>query len=225
MRRLRILVVAMAGWALCVQPAAAHIQVRPTVSAPGDPVLFQLVVPGERDDARTVEVALQMPKGVLPFSWEDTPGWRRKIEKASDGSVDVVRWRGRLDKDGFARFAFLASTPEQEGEIQWKAIQTYDDGKKSSWIGSPNSENPAAVTRVSRSAPRENAGGEGQDGGGGAEPEATPTATAAAATTDDDGEDDDGGGGSTAALIVGGLGLVLGASALALTLQSRRRPT
>jgi hypothetical protein len=70
------------------------VQIRPTEAAPGDSVMFQLVVPGERD-ARTVEVAVQIPEGVLPFSYEDTPGWRRTVTFADDGSTDVVRWRGR----------------------------------------------------------------------------------------------------------------------------------
>ena len=182
MIRLALPIAAVLALALAT-PAAAHVQVRPALAAPGDPVLFQVIVPGERD-AKTVEVSLQIPKDVLPFSWEDTPGWERTVKEAADGSIDTVTWRGELAEDGFARFSFLASTPEQEGEISWKSLQTYDDGTVARWIGAPDSENPAAVTRISASAPRENAGGESgeAEGAAAATPGSAATATPAAAT-------------------------------------------
>lgn len=153
----------LAGLAmLAAAPAAsAHIQVTPPTAAPGDPILFQLLVPNERSDA-TVGIDLKIPKGVLPFSFEDTPGWRRTSTKAADGSVDVVRWKGRLPASGFVRFSFLASTPEQTGELSWKAVQRYAGGTAVRWIGAPDSEEPAAVTQVTADAERQNAGGEGE---------------------------------------------------------------
>ena len=123
-------------------------------------MLFQVLIPGERD-AHTVKVSPQIPKDVLPFSWEASPGWERTTKLRPDGSIDVVTWTGKLEEDSFARFAFLASTPEEEGEIVWKALQYYDDDHESAWIGTPDSENPAPVTRVSKSVSPENAGGEG----------------------------------------------------------------
>jgi uncharacterized protein YcnI len=201
---------------LIAAPARAHVQVTPTEAAPGDPVRFELLVPGETD-AHTTEVALQVPKGVLPFSFEDQPGWKRTMEQAGDGSIGVIRWRGRLATDGFVRFAFLAATPEQEGELVWKAVQRYDDGEEAAWIGEPDSDNPAAVTTVTASAPRQNAGGEGTEGAtGGDEAPAEPT-PAAAPTTEESGTS------GTLGLVFGAAGLVLGAAALAIALL-RRRP-
>ena len=130
-------------------PASAHVQVRPALVAPGDPVLFQVIVPNE-SDAHTVEVVLQVPKDVLPFSFEEPDGWTRENKEGADGSLETITWKGELAEDGFARFSFLASTPEQEGEIVWKSIQTYDDGSVSRWIGAPDADNPAAVTTVSQ---------------------------------------------------------------------------
>jgi uncharacterized protein YcnI len=156
---------------LIAAPASAHIQVRPAVAAPGDPVLFQVIVPNEKD-AHTVEVTLQVPKDVLPFSFEDPAGWERTNKLGSDGSIETVTWKGELADDGFAEFQFLASTPEQEGDVVWKALQTYDDGSTVRWIGDPDSDNPAAVTTVTKSAARQNAGGEGEEA-----PAATATAT------------------------------------------------
>jgi len=192
-------------------PASAHVQVTPTEAAPGDPVKFEVLIPGETE-AHTTEVALQVPKGVLPFSFEDQPGWKRTLEQAGDGSVGVIRWRGRLASDGFVAFSFLAATPEQEGELVWKAVQTYDDGEEAAWIGPPDSENPAPVTTVSASAARQNAGGEGAESDGAAP---APAAAPAAA-------DDGGGSSGTLGLVFGAAGLVLGAAALAVAL--RRRP-
>jgi uncharacterized protein YcnI len=206
MRRLLLPLALGLAWAA---PAQAHVQVTPTEAAPGDPVLFELRVPGERE-AHTTEVAVQIPKGVLPFSFEDQPGWKRTVEQADDGSIAVVRWRGRLASDGFVRFAFIATTPEQEGDLVWKAVQRYDDGEEAAWIGPPDSENPAPVTAVSAAAARQNAGGEGAEA---EEAGAAPAAPAAASDNDDDG---------TLGIVLGAAGLVLGAAAL--TVALRRRP-
>jgi uncharacterized protein YcnI len=190
------------------------VQVRPTTAAPGDPVLFELLVPNERSQS-TVAVSLQIPKDVLPFSFQDPPGWRRKNELAGDGSIKVVRWRGRLAKDGFAQFHFLAATPEREGPISWKSIQTYEDGKEAAWIGPPDSEEPASVTNVTADAPRQNAGGEG------AAPADEGGDTAASAQTGNEG----GGDSDTLAIVLGAGGMLLGALALAVALLRRRSTT
>jgi uncharacterized protein YcnI len=196
-------------------PAAAHVQVRPALAAPGDPVLFEVIVPGERD-AKTVEVTLQIPKDVLPFSFNDPPGWERENREASDGSLEAIVWRGEQAEDGFSRFAFLASTPEQEGDIVWKALQRYDDGEIARWIGAPDSENPAAVTKVSASAPRQNAGGEGGEAASeGATP--APGAPAPAPASAAAPEEDD----SPLPLILGIAALVISLAALGFAL---RRP-
>jgi len=189
---LRALAAAVAVLALTAGTASAHIQIRPTVAAPGDPVLFQLIVPNEKD-AHTVEVTLQVPKDVLPFSFQEPAGWKRTNQLNPDQSIKTVTYTGKLEQDGFAQFSFLASTPEQDGEISWKALQKYDDGSTVRWIGAPDSDTPAAVTKVTKSATRENAGGEGQEAAAGEAPTATATAAStqaadAAAPTDDDGD-------------------------------------
>ena len=214
MRAGRSACLAVLAAAAAAAPAQAHVQVTPAEAAPGDPVQFELLVPGE-SDAHTTEVALQIPKGVLPFSFEDQPGWKRTIEPADDGSAGVVRWRGRLASDGFVRFAFLAATPEREGQLAWKAVQRYDDGEEAAWIGPPDSDNPAAVTTISASAPRQNAGGEGADA---SRPRRrrrrrAPAARRSRMTGD---------GSGTLGIVLGAGGLVLGAAALVVAL--RRRP-
>jgi len=186
----RALLAGLAVFAFAAAPASAHIQVRPSVAAPGDPVLFQLIVPNEKD-AKTVEVTLQVPKDVLPFSFEEPAAWTRTNKLASDGSIETVTYKGELAQDGFAQFSFLASTPDAEGDIVWKALQKYDDGSTVRWIGDPDSDNPAAVTKVTKTAPKENAGGEGEKAsapaaGATATPAAAAPAQASANTTEDD---------------------------------------
>jgi uncharacterized protein YcnI len=205
--RLAVAAVLAVAWA--APPAGAHVQVTPAQAAPGDPVEFELLVPGERD-ARTIEVALRIPDGVLPFSFERTPGWHRQLDKRADGSIAVVRWHGRLARDGFVRFAFLASTPDREGDVIWKAVQRYDDGSEAAWIGPPDSQRPAAVTRIAASVAPQNAGGEGG-------------AARAAATSGSRSAEEPADGGDTLALVLGGAGVLLGAAALAVALR-RRRP-
>jgi len=200
--------------------ASAHVQVRPALVAPGDPVLFEVIVPNERD-AHTTEVTLQVPKDLIPFSFAEPEGWTRENKEGADGSLETITWKGELAEDGFARFSFLASTPEQEGELSWKAIQTYDDGSVSRWIGAADSENPAAVTKVSADAPRQNAGGEGAEDASTGSATATPAggttdAAPAAATVDDDSD-------SPLPLILSIVAVALAAAAV--LLQLRRRPT
>jgi uncharacterized protein YcnI len=208
-----VAVAALVASAWASHPAAAHVQVSPAEAAPGDRVEVELLVPGERK-AHTIEVALRIPDGVAPFSFERAPGWHRQLDKRADGSIEVVRWHGELARDGFVRFAFLATTPDREGEVTWKAIQRYDDGGEAAWIGPPDSERPAAVTRISAAAPAQDAGGEG-----GAARAAARTGGAAPAPADEPSD----GAGSTLALVLGAAGLLLGAAALIVALR-RGRP-
>lgn len=211
--RRRVAAVALAAGAALLAgaaPAAAHIQVRPAEAAPGDPVLWTVLVPNERDLA-TTKVELAIPKGVIPFSYEPLPGWTRTLTKNPNQSVRSIVWSGNLKPSEVLVTQFLATTPDQAGPISWKAIQTSSDGQKVRWIGGPGSEEPASVTQISASAPRQNAGGEGDESAA-AVPAAAPDVAG-----------DDGGSGdglAVAALIVGGLGLATGIAALVL---GRRR--
>jgi len=141
--------------------ATAHVQVNPTIAAPNDAVRFTVLVPGEKPGERTKKVELAVPGGVLPYAFEDPPGWKRKVIDASNGAVGRIVWTGDLAPDDFVEFAFLASTPPKPGVLTWKALQYYSGGDVVRWIGAPNSPEPAPVTHVVAGAPVQNAGGEG----------------------------------------------------------------
>jgi uncharacterized protein YcnI len=200
--------------------AAAHVQVRPTTAAPDDAVLFEVIVPNEREN-RTVELELAVPPGVLPFSYEDTPGWRRTLKLNPNQSIRSIVWRGTMASDGFARFGFLASTPPREGEIAWKAVQTYDDGSKVRWIEPPDGEQPAAVTTVSERFPRQDAGGEAPGEGSSGQPEA-PAEAEAEPEAMANGSDSSDGSDTTARWLAAG---ALAAALASLALVLLRRPT
>ena len=203
----------LAGWLALCAPAGAHIQVRPTQAAPDDSVLFEVLVPDERQKP-TTKVEVAVPKDVLPFSFEEVPGFKRTTTKNPDGSIRTIIWRGNIGAEGFGRFTFLASTPPKAGPIAWKAIQTYSDGQKVRWIGPPDSDEPAAVTRVSKSYPLQNAGGESAK----AAATGSPAAPAAAEKASDSGGD------NTPGLILGIAALAVALAALGVSLVSRRRP-
>jgi uncharacterized protein YcnI len=206
--RFIVATVALVSGLSAASPAGAHIQVQPTEVAPGDAALFTLLVPGETR-AGTSKVELKVPPGVYPFSYEETPGWKRKLVKKPNGTVDLVTWTGHAAPDGLVRFTFLAGTPEKPGTIRWAAIQTYANGQEARWIGAPGSENPAPVTEVSESAVPQNAGGESGPGG-------TSVATSSGeSTASDEGTDWP----LTAAAL---LGFFFGLSALAILLVNRK---
>jgi len=194
----RLVGVGAAGILLAAPAGAqAHVQLRPTTVAPGDPVEFTVLVPSERP-AHTTKVDLKLPAGVLPFAYGDAPGWRRRLVTAANGAVERIVWTGRLAEDGYARFTFLATTPERPTTLTWKALQTYDDGTVARWIGAPDAESPAPVTRVVAGHQRENAGGEGDSAAAGAD----AGSASVAADASDDGPDWVARGIAIAALVV-----------------------
>jgi uncharacterized protein YcnI len=206
-----VLTVAVGLLAGTVATATAHIQVSPPLAAPNDAVKFTVLVPGERAPHRTEEVVLKVPSGVLPYSFGDTPGWRRTMQTAKNGAVETITWKGETAPDGFVEFSFLAATPPKPGTIAWKALQIYDDGKVVRWIGGPGSEEPAPVTEISADAPLRNAGGEGPAEGGppqSAKLNADPTASSGRRSASD-GTDQLGLWLAIAALVLAGAALIL----------------
>ena len=247
MRRALILATLVLG--ALAPGAAAHVQVTPAQVAPGDAALFTVLVPNERD-VPTTTVAVQIPDGVIPFAFEETPGWERTEQQAANGALESVTWTGSLPAGSFVRFTFLASSPEAEGTLTFPAVQTYEDGQEAAWIGAPDSEEPAPTVEVTSDAPSSNAGGEGEEAehhdGETTAAEATtaeePVTTQAAPTTEADEstvtasadppvaapavEDDDDGTPAVAwvGLVLGSGGLVAGLAALAVATRRRGGP-
>src|SRR4051812_12733441 len=214
-----LLSAALAAAALAVPATAgAHVTVQPDHAAAGGFARLDVRVPTERDDASTTKVDLQLPDGFAEASFEPVPGWGIKVSKAKlaepiktdDGEVTEevkrITWTADSTAQGippgaFQDFGLSVQVPGKAGDaLTFKALQTYSDGQVVRWIGPAGSETPAPVVKVT----------------GAPAAAATPAAAAPAASSD-------GGGSDTlaiVALVVGALGLAVGAVALA---AGRRR--
>jgi len=117
-------------------------------------------VPNEKS-IPTVEVKLDIPSGVTGVTPTAKAEWDIAVEKEGRGDsarVTSVTWSDGEILDGLRdEFTFSAKTPDQDGEIQWKAYQTYADGTTVAW-DQPESNNgheeastsgPFSVTTVS----------------------------------------------------------------------------
>jgi uncharacterized protein YcnI len=202
------------GAAVQAPGAAAHVTLQPTAGRPADLQRYRVIVPNERESQATTGVDLRMPAGITFALVESVAGWRTQIVKRGS-SVAELRWRGgRVRPGGYAELHFIARNPVRTGAIVWKALQRYDDGSVVRWIGSPSSDTPAPVTRLSETAvPVDVVSTHGE-----AAPTATGGSTAApagAASPDGDGRD-----GLTLAIAIAAV--VLAAAALGLQFGRRR---
>jgi periplasmic copper chaperone A len=193
--------------------AQAHVTVQPaTAPAGASDMLLDVRVPNERNDADTTKVQLKLPDGFAQASFEPVPGWTAKVTttklakpiKTDDGEfteqVSEITWtghgsQGRIPPGGFQDFGLSVLIPDKAGStLTFKAVQTYSNGTVVRWIGPEGSETPAPTLKVEGTAP--------------APAPAPATTTKADASSGSDTL-------SIVALIVGALGLIAGAVALA----------
>jgi uncharacterized protein YcnI len=209
--------------------AHAHVTVQPSEAPAGSFFAFVVRVPNEREDAATTEVTVRFPEVFASVSFQPKPGWQREVSikklKApitiGDAEVDElvgsVTWTGGEIQPGeFDEFGFSVRVPDEPGEIEFKAIQTYSNGEVVEWTGPADAEEPAArVTAVALPAEE----GQGQ------------LAVLAAVTEEvdamsghqpaaDDVEDDD--AETNTGVVLGGIGTGLGALALIVALTKKR---
>jgi uncharacterized protein YcnI len=203
-------------------PALAHVTVQPNEAIVGSFARFVVRVPNERGNADTTRVEVEFPP--LAFvSFEDAVGWQREVEmRTLDEPLEVfgdeitevvgtVAWSGGAIEPGeFAEFGFSARMPDQPTTLEFPAIQTYDGGQVVRWIGSQDSEAPAAqVTNFDLGA------GEGQG------ELAVLAELLRERESSHDEESDTGGSG----VLLGWIAIALATLAVVLSLVSRRRTT
>jgi uncharacterized protein YcnI len=144
--------------ALVAGPAFAHVEIerQGAVSSAGV-VDAKLVVPNEKDDAGTVTIELVFPATpkLTEFEAEAVEGWTATVKKTSDGSVESVTWTGGpLTGEEEAELPIsVGDVPEDVDAVDFKAVQTYDDGDVVRWIdptpeGGEEPEHPAPVLLV-----------------------------------------------------------------------------
>lgn len=163
-------------WVVAAGPAAAHVTVSASGAAAGSTdAVITFRVPTEEATASTTGLSLQLPIdtpliGVKPA---DKPGWDAKVTtttltkpvKTDDGEVDTVvsqiDWTANpnagIRPTYFGEFSIIAAQlPANVTKITFKAIQTYSNGEKTSWIqvAAPGSnaepDDPAPVLELAR---------------------------------------------------------------------------
>lgn len=154
-------------------PAAAwaHVTIDPG-EAPkgGTDQEITLRVPNEDDSASTVKVDVKIPTDhpMLGIDVQTQPGWTFEVKTTKlakpvttdDGTiteaVSEITWSGGpIPPGGYGDFRFIVGQlPDDTDQLEFKTIQTYDDGKEVAWIqdpapeGQPEPERPAPVLQL-----------------------------------------------------------------------------
>lgn len=128
-------------------PAWAHVVVSPEEVAAGDYETLTVSVPTEKE-VPTTEVRVEVPDGFTLSGVQPVPGWEYAFEEEG-GLVTAITWSGgEIGPREFQQFLVQAQAPEEPGEYQWRAFQTYADGSVVEWTGPPEAEEPASVVEV-----------------------------------------------------------------------------
>lgn len=165
MRRVVVAFVVGAGVLMVGSPAWAHVTIDPSQAPKGSDAVLAFNVPDETDNARTTQVEIAFPTD-HPIAMADVQpiaGWTFKVDmtavstpiKTDSGNVTQavkdVTWTGGAIKPGeFDRFVVSIGLPADASSLEFKAVQTYDNGQVVRWIddtpkGGPEPEHPAPV--------------------------------------------------------------------------------
>ena len=132
--------------------ALAHTEFQPSGATAGKTVDFKLFVEDEKSDAVTSKVELFLPAdgSVSVSAAPETGGMKVAIE-----STKSVTWTGNTT-DGNVLLSVSLVIPAQEGRLQFKVLQTYDNGTIDRWLGlNPTSgtvsPNPGPIIDVAAS--------------------------------------------------------------------------
>lgn len=153
---------------LMAAPAWAHVTLRVDNPAPEAFAKYTVRVPNESDEASTTKVEVRLPDGFAEARVQPLPGWDISI----DGTTLTIEG-GEIGPGEFQEFSFSAQNPAAEGDVEFPAIQTYDDGEVVRWVGAADSDQPAPVVTVV-----------GEAGGHAAEDEATEASVHESAATE-----------------------------------------
>jgi uncharacterized protein YcnI len=136
---------------------SAHVAVQPNTVGVASYQTFTIGVPSELNKT-TTSVRLVIPKEVANVTPNVKPGWTIETKKTGEGEdtiVSEITWSGgSIPADQRDEFSFSAKTPAKPTTLQWKAYQTYNDGKVVSWDATPGTaekegvQGPYSATRV-----------------------------------------------------------------------------
>jgi periplasmic copper chaperone A len=148
--------------ALGAGSAFAHVEIEREGQVGSDgTVEATLTVPNERDDAGTVKIELVFPDtpAVSDAQANEVAGWTATVEKDDEGDVESVVWTGGPieGEEEIELPLTLGPVPDGTEEIDFDALQTYDDGDEVRWIeatpeGGEEPEHPAPVLLITGAA-------------------------------------------------------------------------
>ena len=220
-------VVAAGVLVLSAAGAAAHTEWQPADAAPGSVVDLTLFVEDEQPDAGTTKVELFFPEPLTVAGLPAVPGWTATVVDGQvGGPATGVTWEGGPHPDDVMLPITLGPLPDQPGRLQFKVVQTYDNGTVDRWIddwpeGAEEPPNPgpvlglvpgAAGTIPATTAPPTTAA-----------PTTTTTAATAAPEDEAAAEDSDDDSGTNPAVWLIPVAIVVAAAAGAYVYMRRRR--
>jgi uncharacterized protein YcnI len=131
--------------------ASAHNEFEPDNAAPGSVVELKLFVEDEAPDAGTTKVALQFPEPITVVALPAVEGFTTTVQGGELGAPATgVTWEGGPAADDLELPITLGPLPADPGRLQFKSVQTYDNGDEEAWIaewpeGAPEPDHPGPV--------------------------------------------------------------------------------
>jgi uncharacterized protein len=146
-------------------PAFAHVEITSDDAEAGQPSTMTVTVPNEMDKAGTNKVELAFPEGqtLTDVTVADTPGWTSTV------SADRITWTGGpLTGQDEVKLTFTATLPAGATTLEFRALQTYDNGVTVRWIeptppGGPEPDHPAPVLTIGATADGDHQAEQGTD--------------------------------------------------------------
>lgn len=153
--RSKIMAGALLAFFALTQVAQAHVTIQPNEAPAGAFFRFVIRVPNERDVA-TTQVRVEFPQNLAFTSFQPKEGWTRTVKmkkldepiEVSGAEIDevvgsVTYTGGSIGVGEFDEFGFSVRVPDEEGDLVFKAFQTYEGGEVVEWTGAADSETPA----------------------------------------------------------------------------------
>ena len=125
------------------------VTVLPTEAKGGTTVQFTLRVSNESRNTDTVALDVEFPSSLTITEFETTRGWKLFLKKDASGKIRGAIWSGgAIAPHAHGEFKFLAETPAETTELQWKVVEIDAKGKRKEYTGAKGSRNPSPVTMV-----------------------------------------------------------------------------
>ncbi len=240
MKSRKVAVLLAAGMLAVPAAASAHISLHPNTIPAGAFATLDVRVPGEQEGAHVTKVDVLFPAGFVGVDYENVVGWSTKVIETKlatpikedgetiDTEVSQIVWTwtgplGKVENGQFINFPLSLAIPDDDTgkALEFRTVQSYSNGQVVHWIDpSLEAEHPAPrINITAKGGLIEDVAGDEAGPTAGQAP-AGQSASTPAATTAKQSSSGASKGLGIAALIVGALGLIAGAAALA---ASRRR--